>query len=83
MSVQCLEDEGYGEVQSKGDADVLIVQQTLDYAETGRNVTVMAADTDILVILMYHWKDNIGELTIGIEKNIIAIIAKTLLYWNV
>ena len=43
----------------------------------------MAADTDILVILMYHWKDNIAELTIGIKKNIIAIIAKTLLYWKV
>ena len=80
---QYLEEEGYGAVQSKGDADVLIVKQALDYAEAGRNVTVMAEDTDILIILIYHWKDNMGQLTIGIEKKFSKKSSKTLSFWNI
>ena len=49
-----LENEGYFAVQSCGDADVLIVKQAVDYARVGRDVVVMAKDTDILILMMSH-----------------------------
>ena len=39
--------------QSVGDADVLTVQKAIEIAKNHR--TVVSDDTDILVLLMYHW----------------------------
>ena len=47
-----MENEGYFAVQSFGDAYVLIVKQAIDYAKVGRDVAVMAEDTDLLVLMM-------------------------------
>ena len=41
---------------STGDADTMIVKCALDFAAQGNEVTVVSDDTDILVLLIYHWK---------------------------
>ena len=48
--------------QSAGDADRMIVQRALQLAMEGNVVTVIADDTDILVLLMYHWKENMSDI---------------------
>ena len=39
----------------KGDADTLIVSTTLEYATNTKDVTVIADNTDVFVLFMYHW----------------------------
>ena len=41
---------------STGDADTMTVKCALDFAAQGNEVTVVLDDTDILVLLIYHWK---------------------------
>ena len=41
----------------KGDADAIIVKQALNSVAAG-NVVVVADDTDVAVMLLYHWKEN-------------------------
>ena len=57
---QRLESAGHIVHISSGDADTLIVASALQFAEQGHDVSVEAHDTDILVLLMYHWKPNIN-----------------------
>ena len=78
-----LENEGYFAVQSCGDADVLIVKQAIDYAGVGRDVVVMAEDTDILVLMMSHWKASMGDMVIAIEKKLKKKASKKLSFWKV
>ena len=40
----------------RGDADAMIVKEALD-SGTGANVVVVADDTDVAIMLLYHWKD--------------------------
>ena len=40
----------------------MIVKCALDLAAQGNEVTVVADDTDILVLLIYHWKINMATL---------------------
>ena len=51
---ECLKDAGNTVYQSESDADVLIVAKALEHAAEGP-VVVVAEDTDILVLLCYHW----------------------------
>lgn len=57
LLVKALKDEGHDVRQSTGDADTQIVLAGLEYAskENKRPLTVVANDTDILVLLMFHW----------------------------
>ncbi len=48
--------------QSTGNADTMIVACALQFAIEGNEVTVVADDTDILVLLMYHWKENMANI---------------------
>ena len=41
----------------KDDADAITVKQALDSVAAG-NVVVVAGDTDVAVMLLYHWKEN-------------------------
>ena len=43
--------------RSSGDADTLIVSAALEYATNEREVIVKASDTDILVLLIFHWEE--------------------------
>ena len=45
-----------------GDADTMIVQCALQYATEESEVNVVADDTDVHVLLMYHWKQNMASI---------------------
>ena len=47
---------GINVLQSSGDADVMICKKALQLAEQGKSVEVSGKDTDLLVILVHHWK---------------------------
>ena len=53
-----LRDDGQVVHQSTGDADTMTVRCALQYAIEGSEVNVVADDTDVLVLLMYHWNQN-------------------------
>ena len=48
--------------QSAGDADTMIVACALQYATQGIEATVVADDTDVLVLLMYHWQKEMADV---------------------
>ena len=45
-----------------GDADTMIVTYALQYAGKESDVNVVTDDTDELVLLMYHWKQNMADV---------------------
>ena len=47
---------------STGDADTMIVSCALQFATQGRDVIVVADDTDILVLLIYHWNSDMADV---------------------
>ena len=55
-------------MQCEGDADISIAKTGIEYAKVDRNVAVVAEDTDVLVLLMYHWNEGMGQLMFGFEK---------------
>ena len=59
---QCLEADGQIVHNSTGDADTLIVVCALQFARHGREVSVVSDDTDVLVLLMYHWNENMADI---------------------
>ncbi len=67
--------------QSTGDADTMIVACALQFAIEGNEVTVVADDTDVLVLLMYHWKENMANIRFQSEPK--KSQGKTLLSWNI
>ena len=54
--------------ESVGDADVLIVEKAINFASDKNDVAVVVDDTDIFVLLMYHWKQEMGEIYFCTEK---------------
>jgi len=55
-----LQSAGYSVQQAFDDADTLVVSSALDVAKT-RPVTVVANDTDILVLLVYHFSPDLHD----------------------
>ena len=53
---QCLSRDGHNVKQSEYDADTLIVKSVLDLARSGYVTTTVADDTDILVLLLHHYR---------------------------
>ena len=47
---------------STGDADTMIVECALQFAIGGREVNIVADDTDVLVLLIYHWKQYMADI---------------------
>ena len=87
MLASAFKKEGFLTDQSDGDADVLIVEKGLSYAKAGRNVVITADDTDIFILMMYHWKDGMGEMyfstdKIGDQKKKAKVKPKTF-YWKI
>ena len=63
-----LQDEGHEVCQSAGDADTQIVSSALQLASvTNQSVTVVADDTDILVLLLYHFKSELSDIYVRSE----------------
>ena len=58
-----LKDDGQNVTICKGDADTKIVYTALQLAEKNNvPIVVVADDTDIAMMLLYHWRDELGEL---------------------
>ena len=58
-------ERGFTTKQSESDADTMIVSTALDLAaKLSGAVTVVAEDTDILVLLAHHLKDNMSDITL-------------------
>ena len=71
-----LKDDGISVINCVGDADITISHIALDLATKGENkFALVADDTDIFVILVYHWKNEM--------KNIIFYQHKMLRGWNI
>ncbi|KAG1706175.1 hypothetical protein GQR58_003694 [Nymphon striatum] len=51
------------------DADTEIVRCALYVAETGRKVNVVADDTDVALLLLYHWSESMEEITFTSERS--------------
>ena len=69
MLTKSLEHDGQVVHNSTGDADTMIVVCTIQFAREGRETTVVADDTDILVILMYHWRQDMADVYFRSETN--------------
>ena len=64
-----LEDLGYRVVQSSNDADTLIVSTAIDLAITGKKVVVVADDSDVLIVLLYYWNTDMGQVNLLCRKS--------------
>ena len=53
--------------QSVCHADVDTVSSVLDIAFEGKNVALVGADTNLLILLLYMWNDSIGSMTMKYE----------------
>ena len=50
--------------------DIQIISSTkvtITYAQDGRSIITMAEDTDILVLLMNHWAEGMGNMVLGTD----------------
>ena len=47
---------------STGDADTMIVKCALEFAIRRNEVNVVADDTDVLILLIYHWKPSMADI---------------------
>ena len=76
MLSQYLKDDGNELINCSGDADSTICHTALDLATTGeKEVVLIPDDTDIFVMLIYHWKSEM--------KNIILYQQKMPKGWNI
>ena len=56
-------------INCEGDADTTIVETAINQAATSSNSAVVVADdTDIAVMLMYHWKDSMADVIFYLER---------------
>ena len=77
-----LKKAGFTTFQSSSDADVLITEKAIEYA-ADVPVVVCADDTDILVLLFYHWQKHLKSLYFSSERGTKTKKAKQLVYWNI
>ena len=62
MLSQYLKDDGNEVINCSGDADSTICHTALDLATTGeKEVVLITDDTDIFVMLIYHWKSEMKK----------------------
>ena len=53
---------GHAVTQASSDADTSVVRVALQTVTTGQHTTVVADDTDILVLLVFHWQSCMAEV---------------------
>lgn len=76
MLSQLLIDDGNEVINCSGDADTTICHTAINLATAGENdVVLVADDTDIFVMLIYHWTSTM--------KNVIFYQQKMLRGWNI
>ena len=54
-----LENEGHSVLHCPADADTTVVAKAMNLCKDKHPVTIVVNDTDILVMLMYHWEDGL------------------------
>ena len=62
MLRRSLEADGHLVIQSHGDVDTDVISEALRFATQGNSVTVVADDTDILALLLYHFSNDMGDI---------------------
>lgn len=62
LLVACLQAAGHTVRTASDNADTLMVKQALDIAKAGQAVSVIANDTDILVMLVYHFQSDMSDI---------------------
>ena len=66
---QYFKDDGNEVINCSGDADSTICHTALDLATTGeKEVVLIADDTDIFVMLIYHWKSEMIKISYSFNK---------------
>jgi hypothetical protein len=75
-----LEINGIEVVHSHGDADVLIVEKALEKAVT-EQVVVSGDDTDLVILLIAHWKETLHDITFSTEQK--AKSTKVVKSWSI
>ena len=65
--IQRLKVSGFTVDQALNDTDTLIVEKALEFAASGVPVTVVANDTDILVLLVYHFHHGMADICMRSE----------------
>ena len=73
-----LRNAGCEVIECSGEADVHVVRRALELADNG--VVVVADDTDILVLLVAHWKPNMEEMYF---RTVIKTKQKLLKTWKI
>lgn len=58
---------GHNVLQCPVDFDTSVVSTALDFACAGENVCLIAADKDILIMLVYMWNNVTGKIEMKIE----------------
>ena len=56
-------------VNCNEDADTYIVRCALEKSRSGLKVNVVADDTDVALLLLYHWQDDMEDITLTSEKS--------------
>ena len=64
MLTDHLQANGHIVKQAQADANTLIVSTALDFAKNQQTVEVIANDTDILIMLLYHWQVDMANIFI-------------------
>ena len=55
-------------VECKEDADTHIVRCALELATTSVQVNFVADDTDVALLLLYHWNDTMADITVTFKR---------------
>ena len=67
LLVRALSSNGHNVLQCRGDADTSIVSTVVDFACAGETVCLIAADTDLLIMLIYMWNNMMGQIKMKSE----------------
>jgi len=64
-----LKDDNQNVINCSGDADTTIVKTAINQAVIfSKPVVLVADDTDIAIMLLYHWKDNMADIIFYPER---------------
>ena len=55
-----LENNGHSVLRCPADADTVVVAKAMNLCKNKQPVTIVAKDTDILFMLIYHWEDGLA-----------------------
>ena len=57
-----LENEGHSVLRCPANADTTVVAKAMNLCKNKQPVSIVVNDTDILVILIYHWEDGLADV---------------------